>query len=228
VKVVENSVPTEAFVAFWNFNWGTKQPKDQKLVDHALTTYPDLDALLGVECKVDKFEEMFPSTFHIVQSLSNLSNRNVALAYRRNRFAGMKVHGLRVGVSNRGVKMLPRPLRIFDFKLSKFGKAKKVRTIFAHRPPKRFKFLDRFFDAQVKFRIRCRSWSRKGYWVVIMDFNERGPEVAKKLGGTFRGHEIDGMILGPKMHVTDLVVDSRPKREGWTDHVGILGKLRLK
>lgn len=227
--MVENEEGKEVYLAFWNFNWGTAQPKDQKLVDHALETYPGLQMLVGVETKVDDFSEMFPSEFKIAQSMSKLSERNIAVVWIKHSLIDLKVRGLKIGTLNRGVKMLPRPLRIFDHKLrTPRGNLRRVRGIYAHRPPRRFKFLDRFFDASVHFRIKCRKWSRDGNWYLIMDFNELGHSVAQKFGGTFYGSGIDGIVCGPNLEVAELVVDSVPKKQGWTDHVGVIGRLRLK
>lgn len=221
----------EIFIAFWNFNWGTGQPKDQKLINHILEVYPDIQLVAGVETKVDNFSQMFPKVgWRIVQSLKNLSGKNVSLAIRKLALHNPKVRGLKVGVPNKGYKLLPRPLRILDVYLwdSKRNRWQRCRIIIGHRPPMRFKILDPFFDASVKFRIKCRSWGRKGFWALLEDFNEDGHSVAKKFGGTFYGFGIDGCVCGPGMTMTTPIIDRVPKNEGWTDHVGVVGKLRLK
>lgn len=229
-KLRKSYVKNFIYVAFWNFNWGTKQPQDQKLIDHILETYPEIEIVAGVETKPDNFRKMFPMTWRVVQSLKNLSEQNVSLALLRDSQHKPKVRGLKEGTSNRGVKMLPRPLRILDTYLwdPRRNKYQRCRLILGHRPPKRYKFLDPFFDASVKFRIKARSWSRKGYWSLIEDFNEDGHSIAKKFGGTFHGTGIDGFVCGPGMTMGSVVIDRVPLKEGWTDHPGVIGKLSLK
>lgn len=223
--MVKNSSAKSVLIAFWNLNWGTRQSKDQLIIDHALKTYPNLGIFAGVEAKVDTFLQMFPEkTWRIVQSTKNLSERNVGVAWLRTALMNPKVRALRKGVDNHGVRMLPRPLRIIDFDLA----SERVRLIIGHNAPHRFKFLQPLFNASVKFRINCRSWSRAGRWVYCADNNMPIGEVARILGGTAHGEGIDAIIVGKAMKLTDVVVDRLPKQKGWTDHVGVVGVLSLK
>lgn len=220
----------DVYMAFWNWNWGTHQRQDQKMLDYILDAYPSIDMVTGVETKVDNFHQMFPKGWRVVQNIKNLSKRNVMIAWVRLSLHRPKVRGLKLGVNPNGVKMLPRPLRIVDFQLysSSAGRYLWCRLILGHNAPKRFKFLQPVFNARVKLRIKARSWGRKGRWVYLADHNQNGNEVAKILGGTFHGEGIDGPITGPNMTMKNVVIDNKPKHEGWTDHLGVVGTLKLK
>lgn len=223
--------PEKLYLALWNFNFGTKQPKDSLIVRHILDTYPETQMIAGVETKVDNFHGMLPrKTWCVIQNTTRDFKRNVVIAYLRGALRRPKIRGLKVGVTPHGVKMLTRPLRIIDLDLycKTHRRWERCRVIVGHRPPRRYKFLNPLFDAAVKFRIKVRKWSRQGRWVLCEDFNEPGKSVAKKFGGTFHGSGIDGYITGPSMTIAELQTDDVPKRKGWTDHVGNVGALMIE
>lgn len=205
-----------------NLNFGTGQGKDAQIVNRLAA---EGAVLIGVvEAKVDDLRAIKPSSrWRVAQDMRNNALKGSGWLWRND---VKVVHNRppRIGVRPHGAKMLTRYLRILDIKLTKA----QYRDITAHWPPKRYSFLWPLFTAHVKSRCRVTAAGKAGRWAVRGDFNQDGHKLAKKLGGTFAGTGIIGVIHGPGMRHHDLKVLNDVKARGWTDHPAVVVTLGVK
>lgn len=160
--------------------------------------------------------------FNVHQNLSSTAKQGVAIAWRRGKVksripttAGRRIRtrisGYVLGVSNMGLRMLPRYInyRVFDFN------GTLVLVISTHRPPQRFRRLWGAFDrALIRF---IKSFPIPV--IVGMDSNQHTHALFARLSGmVWRGIGIDGFWLSKSLvkHIVKGSLKSHPRAN--SDH----------
>lgn len=211
-------------VGYCNLAFTTGQRKDQHNVD--LLIKRGYEYLGFVEANVDDLREMVPEDWRARQNMNAPSGKSGCAAAWSPRVRIFKRRRLRLGVDpaqgDRRAKMRKRWLLMNDVRIDRVP----TRLLIGHWPPPRFDWLQPFMTAAVKFWLR-RS-PRRGYWVVMGDYNMPLAKVARQLGGRPYGEGIDGFVLGPNVYARDLEVIRRVEREGWTDHPAIGADIHTK
>lgn len=75
---------------------------------------------------------------------------------------------------------------------------------------------------------RTKRLNRKGkLWLVGGDFNEALSSAARKLGGRYVGHRIDGFVYSEGLKMSSVEINYVGMKNNWTDHPYVSAKVSI-
>lgn len=193
----------------------TQEAKSVDSIDQAA------DVICFQEAKHLDVGRRLKNNFFTHQALRNDAKQGVALSWRYSRVhrktkapgakTGIIHMGYVLGVSNLGLKLLPRYINFRDLVFNNLT----VRVISTHRPPQRYRRLWYLFDKALAAFVK-----RSPYPVIIgMDSNQTNHAAFQRQSGlVWRGAGIDGFYLSPSLvkHIVKGSLTEHPKSE--SDH----------
>ena len=68
----------------------------------------------------------------------------------------------------------------------------------------------------------------RGEWMVGTDANMGGTQLARRLGGVWHGHTIEGLVLSQGLTAKNVRLFDTPLRRGWGDHPVVRARVRRR
>ena len=182
------------------FTYNVDFAKSNAAESFSLHTISDeADVICAQEAKHLSVGKALGRHFRVHQNLNSQAKQGVAIAWRRakvhaptapvsKRRIRARLAGYKLGVSNMGLRMLPRYI---NYRVLEFN-GKRILVISTHRPPQRFRRLWTAFD---KALIRFVK-SRRIPVIIGMDSNEHTHLLfARESGLVWYGKGIDGFWI---------------------------------